>query len=70
MDNRPPNRNLGALLIVVGAALLAGAILLFTIDSDPTWLFGDPVFSTLLGLAAAGLLFLGWKKLRGDHVAE
>jgi hypothetical protein len=64
MESKAPNRNLGILFIVAGVALLATAIVLFTLDADPAWLFGDPVLSAVLGLGALGMLFLGWKQMR------
>jgi hypothetical protein len=70
MDSKPPNRNLGMLLVVAGVAVLAGAIVLFSLDADPAWLFGDPALSAILGLGAVGLLYLGWKQMRSKPAEE
>ena len=64
MDPTAPDRSLNMLLVVAGVALLAAAVVLFLIDSDPTWLFGDPVLSAVLALAGAAAVFMGWKKTR------
>jgi hypothetical protein len=64
MEPKTPNRNLGLLLVVTGFALLAAAVVLITIDSDPAWLFGDPVLSAVLALGAGALMYLGWKRMR------